>query len=132
MRSSQLSAAQERAVFLVRLLQESQAARECYDKTGELQDPEKVAPSINLLWVTVCTALDYVRPLVTATEQLPKKFNFAGVSFRLIFPPAGMVQIVEPTTETNLTAGFVGWVDPMKVTPAQTPEAPTNNQPHQP
>jgi hypothetical protein len=116
MADSKLTAAQERAVFSIRLLQEAQAARERYDAKGELQDVEQVAPCINTLWVTVRAALGYVRPLVTSTQQLPKKFEFGGVTFRLIFPPEGLVQIVEPTTETNLTVGFVGWVDPMKVT----------------
>lgn len=132
MAADRMTEAHERALFQVRLLQEAQAARARYDATGELQDAELVAPSINTLWVTVCSALNYVTPLITSTEQLPKKFPFGGVTFQLIFPPEGMVQIIEPSTETNLTAGFVGWVDPMKVTPAQTSEAPTNNQPRQP
>lgn len=132
MASDRMTEAHERAIFQVRLLQEAQAARARYDATGELQDAAMVAPTIHTLWVTACSALNYVKPLITSTEQLPKKFAFGGVTFQLIFPPEGMVQIVEPNTETNLTAGFVGWVDPMKVTPAQTPEAPTNNQPRQP
>lgn len=115
MADSKLTAAQDRALFSIRLLQEAQAARDRYDATGELQDAEKVAPCINTLWVTVRAALGYVRPLVTSTQQLPKKFEFGGVTFRLIFPPEGLVQIVEPSTEMNLTAGFVGWVDPMTV-----------------
>lgn len=130
MADSKLTAAQERAVFSIRLLQEAQAARERYDATGELQDAEKVAPCINTLWVTVRAALGYVRPLVTSTQQLPKKFEFGGITFRLIFPPEGMVQIIEPTTEMNLTAGFVGWADPMKAT-ATNASAATPTQPDQ-
>lgn len=117
MADSKLTAAQERALFSIRLLQEAQAARERYDATGVLQDAEEVAPCINTLWVTVRSALGYVRPLVTSTQQLPKKFEFAGLTFRLIFPPEGLVQIIEPTTETNLTAGFIGWADPMTAAP---------------
>lgn len=117
MAADRMTEAHERALFQVRLLQEAQAARARYDATGELQDAAMVAPTISTLWVTVCSALNYVTPLITSTEQLPKKFPFGGVTFQLIFPPEGMVQIIEPNTETNLTAGLIGWVDPMKVTP---------------
>ena len=100
-----------------------------YYATGELQDAAVVAPTINTLWVNVCSALNYVKPLITSTEQLPKKFAFGGVTFRLIFPPEGMVQIIEPNTETNLTAGLIGWVDPMKVTPLRAVAANPTNKP---
>lgn len=126
-----LKAAQDRASFQVRLLQESQAARAQYDATGELQDPEAVAPTINALWVTVCSALNYVAPLVTSNAQLPKFFPFAGVKFRLIFPAEGMVQILDPTTEIVLTEGLIGWIDLTKVTPLPAPDSPPTNQPNQ-
>lgn len=117
MGNSNATAAQEQAMFLVRCWKEAKAARERYEATGELQDMEQVAPTIDKLQIAVLTALDYVRPLQLPVETLPKRFPFCGVSFRLLFPAEGMVQIVCPITEEILTAGFKGWSDPMKAGP---------------
>lgn len=117
MANSKLTAAQDRAVFQVRLLQEARAARELYDATGQLQHAAEVAPHIHVVWTALFAAINFVRPLISSIEQLPKKFEFAGVTFRVIYPPEGAAQLIDPTTETTLTAGFVGWVDPMKTAP---------------
>lgn len=125
MADSNPTAAQEQAMFLIPIWREAKAARERYEATGELQDIEQAAPTINKLQIAVLTALDYIRPLQLPVEKLPKRFPFCGVSFRLMFPAEGMVQIVCPITEEILTAGFKGWSDPMKAGP-KTSHSPFN------
>lgn len=116
-RADKLSTAHERALFQVRLIQESNAVLARYEATGELQDAAIVAPTVNTVWLALGAALHFVRPFVTSIEQLPKKFEYGGLTFRVIYPPAGVAQLVEPSTEIVLTVGLIGWVDPMKVKP---------------
>ena len=132
MAGSTLNEAGQRAIFQLTLLREAQAVRAHYDATGELQDAAKVAPCINYLWLAVCSALNYVKPLATSVAQLPKKYEWGGVTYRLVFPAAGMVQIIDPTTEASLTEGLIGWVDLTKVAPPAAPANKPTNQPDQP
>lgn len=127
-----LSAAQERALFQVRLIQESNAALSRYEATGQLQDAAILAPTINTAWLALGAALQFARPLVNSIEQLPKKFEYGGLIFRVVYPPEGLAQLIEPSTEIVLTAGLIGWVDPMKVTPlAATTSPPAQPQPRE-
>ncbi len=132
MANSKLTAAQDRAVFQVRLLREAKAARERYDATGELQDASTVAPHVNFAWMALCAAIKFAAPLVSSIEQLPKKFVFGGVTFRVIYPPEGKALLIDPDTETTLTAGFIGWADPMKAAPLTDANSPPTKQPDQP
>lgn len=104
------------AMLQLQAVQEAKAARERYEATGELQSLDD-APILNIAWQAARCAVRYALPLAGTVERLPKRFDWLGIHYRLIFTPDGQVYIADPTTEINLCVGFRNGFDPLKFKP---------------
>lgn len=98
------------------LLAQALKAREQYQKTGELM-PKSEAPHLIAAWHAAVAAVKYARQIAPKTSDLPKRFEWLGVDFLLVFTPYKTVEIAtdNPHNSINLCYGIDGWVDPMKV-----------------
>lgn len=94
---------------------QAKEARIHYYKTGE---PISIAlvPHLLLTWQAAMAAVAYARRISPLAASLPKRFDWLGSQYQLVFPPEGPVLIADPLTQENLCVGMPGWVDPMKAT----------------
>lgn len=99
------------------LLAQALKAREHYAKTGELT-PKSEVSHLAIAWQAAASAVKYARQLNPKTSELPKRFEWVGQEFLLVFTPHKTVEIAtnNPLNSINLCYGIEGWVDPMKVT----------------
>lgn len=99
------------------LLAQALKAREHYEATGELT-PQSEAPHLIAAWHAAAAAVKYAKQLTPKVSDLPKRFEWLGQDFRLVFTPHKTVEIAtdNPLNSINLCYGIEGWIDPMKVT----------------
>lgn len=99
------------------LLAQALKAREHYVKTGELI-PKSEVPHLATAWHAASSAVRYAKQLNPKTSELPKRFEWVGLDFLLVFTPHKTVEIAtnNPHNSINLCYGIEGWIDPMKVT----------------
>lgn len=99
------------------LLAQAFKARENYEKTGQLT-PRSEVPHLVAAWHAAAAAVKYARQLTSKNSELPKRFEWIGIDFLLVFTPHKTVEIATntPLNAINLCYGVEGWIDPMKVT----------------
>lgn len=99
------------------LLAQSLKAHERFDATGELT-PQSEVPHLVAAWHAAAAAVKYAKQLTPNVSDLPKRFEWLGQDFRLVFTPEKTVEIATNNSlnSINLCYGIEGWIDPMKVT----------------
>lgn len=110
------------------LLGQALKARERYAQTGELT-PQAEVPHVVAAWHAAAAAVSYAKRISAKTSDLPKRFEWLGAEFLLVFTPHKTVEIAtsNPLNSINLCYGIEGWIDPMKVTSLRAvPANPTN------
>jgi hypothetical protein len=99
------------------LVAQALKARERYEATGELT-PKCEVPHLITAWFAAEAAVKYAKQVTPRVRDLPKRFEWMGQDFLLVFTPHRTVEIAtnNPHNSINLCYGIEGWIDPMKVT----------------